>query len=263
MRIWWTFMRAAVRTTFAYRGNLVNIALGSVALQGSQLLFVGVLLNRFGSLGGWSFGEIALLFAMRLCAHACCTIPFGQHAALDFIVNEGDWDRFLLRPANPFIQLITNRFNAGSLGDLVLGIAVLIAAVGVAPVDWTPLAVIFLVLAIIAGGLVEAGVAIFLSGFAFRLRSTYSLKVTVDNTFADFGVYPLTIFGQVGSYLLTFLLPLAFIAYLAATALLGRTAELWLPSWFAYSSLLAGPLIFWGGYRFFVRQSRYYSSPGS
>ena len=256
-------MSTSVRTTFAYRGNLVNIALGSVALQGSQLLFVGVLLNRFGSLGGWSFGEIALLFAMRLCAHACCTIPFGQHLAIDFILNEGDWDRFLLRPANPFIQLITWRFNAGSIGDLVLGVAVLIAAVGVAPVQWTPLAVVFLVLAILAGGLVEAGSEIFLSGLSFRLRSTYSLKITVDNTFADFGVYPLTIFGQVGSSLLTFVLPLAFIAYLPATALLGRTDELWLPPWFAFSSLIAGPLIFWGGYRFFLRQSRAYTSPGN
>lgn len=256
-------MSASMRTTFAYRGNLVNIALGSVALQGSQLLFIGVLLNRFGSIAGWSFGEIALLFAMRLCAHACCTIPFGQHAAIDFVLNEGDFDRFLLRPANPFVQLITNRFNAGSLGDLVLGIAVLLTAIGFAPVHWNPLLVCFLILAILAGGLVEAGVEVFLSGLAFRLRSTYSLKVTVDNTFANFGAYPLPIFGQIGAYLLTFLLPLAFIAYLPATAILGRTGELWLPGWFAYTSLVVGPLIFWGGYRFFMRQSRQYSSPGS
>lgn len=256
-------MSAAVKTTFAYRGNLVNIALGSVALQGSQLLFIGVLLNRFGSIAGWSFGEIALLFAMRLCAHACCTIPFGQHASIDFVLNEGVWDRVLLRPANPLVQLLTRTFNAGSLGDLVLGLAALVAAVGLAPVAWTPGAVLLLVAAILAGGLVEAGTEIFLSGLSFRLRTTYSLKVTVDNTFADFGVYPLAIFGTIGSLLLTFVLPLAFIAYLPATVLLGREPYPGVPSWVGVVSLVAGPLIFWGGCSFFFRQSRYYSSPGA
>jgi ABC-2 type transport system permease protein len=260
-RAWWILMGAAVRTTLAYRGNLANIVLGSVALQGAQLLFIGVLLSRFDEIGGWGFREIALLFAMRLCAHAACTIPFGQHSAIDFLVNEGEYDRFLLRPASPFLQLITYRFNAGSLGDLALGLAALATAIAIGPVEWSPGLVVFLVLAILAGGLVEAGVEIALSGLSFRMRATYTLKVTVDNTFADFGAYPLTIFGQLGSYLLTFLLPLAFIAYLPATALLGRTDELQLPEWVAWASPLAGPLIFWAGVAFFRRQSRHYDSP--
>jgi ABC-2 type transport system permease protein len=254
-------MGAAVRTTLAYRGNLLNIMLGSVALQGAQLLFIGVILTRFQEIGGWSFQEIALLFAMRLCAHAACTIPFGQHAAIDFLVNEGEYDRFLLRPASPFLQLITFRFNAGSLGDLVLGLAALGVAIAIGPVEWTPLLVLLLIGAIIAGGLVEAGVEIFLSGLSFRMRATYTLKVTVDNTFSDFGAYPLTIFGQVGGLLLTFLLPLAFIAYLPATAILGRTDELVVPAWMAWSSLVVGPLVFLGGVRFFRHQSRHYDSP--
>lgn len=261
LRAWWVLMAASLKVVFAYRSNLVNTALGSVALQGSQLLFVGVLLHRFEEVGGWGFGEVALLFAMRLCAHAVCTVPFGQHSVIDFLINEGDYDRLLLRPVSPFLQLLAWRFNPGSLGDLSLGVVVLVVAAQLAPVDWTPGTVVFLVLAIVAGGLVEAGVQFALSSLSFRLRATWSLKVTVDTTFADFGPYPLGVFGTVGSLALTFVLPLAFIAYLPATALLGRTDELLLPEWAAYSSLAVGPLLFWAGYRAFVHQSRHYDSP--
>jgi ABC-2 type transport system permease protein len=179
------------------------------------------------------------------------------------VINEGEYDRYLLRPANPLVQLLTRGFNAGSLGDGVLGVAALVVGISLVPIDWNPGLVVFLIAAILAGGLVEAGGQIFLSGLSFRLRATYSLKVTVDNTYADFGAYPLTIFGQWGSYLVTFLLPLAFVAYLPATVILGRTDELWLPAWAGFSSLVIGPLVFVGGWRFFLHQSRHYSSPGS
>lgn len=263
LRTWALLMRASVRATFAYRGNVVNVFFGSIALQGIQLVFISVLLSRFGSIGGWTYQEIALLFAMRLCSHACCTVPFGQHAAIDVIIDTGDYDRFLLRPANTFIQLITARFNPGSLGDLTLGGAVLVVAAHMQEFEWTSLQVILLFAGIIAGGLVEAGVAIFLSGLAFRLRSTVSLKIMVESLITDFGNYPINIFGQFGSLALTFIVPVAFIAFLPATIILGHAEESFLGPWFAYASLVAGPLWFWSGYRFFMRQSRAYSSPGN
>lgn len=255
--------RAAWRTAFAHRANIVGLIVSSAALQGTQLLFIGVLLNRFGVIAGWSSAEVAMLYGMRLSAHGVCTTSFGQHLSIDSLLRDGDYDRFLLRPANPFVQLITRRFNLATFGDLALGLAILITAAQLVPRPWTVPHLFLLVLAVLGGGLVEAGLQVFISGFAFRLRSTFSAKITVDTVFTDFGAYPLPIFGPAGLLALTFALPLAFIAYLPCTVILGRTAELLVPTWVAVAAPLAGPLLLVLGYAFFVRQSRSYDSPGS
>ena len=262
-RTYLNLQRAAWRNTFAHRTSFWGLVLGSAALQGTQLLFIGVLLRQFGVIHGWTTPEIALLYGMRLSAHGVCTTSFGQHTGIDFHIREGSYDRFLLRPANPFVQLITWRFNLGSVGDLGLGLAILITASHLVSIDWIGPRLLLLVGAVIGGGLVEAGVQVLLSGLAFRLRTTYSAKITVDGVFTDFGAYPLPVFGPAGVYALTFALPLAFIAYLPCTVILDRTAELLVPTWLAVVAPLVGPLLLAVGYAFFIRQSRAYDSPGA
>jgi ABC-2 type transport system permease protein len=88
------------------------------------------------------------------------------------------------------------------------------------------------------------------------------IKDMVDRVLTDFGAYPMTIFGTAGTWLLTFLVPLAFMAYLPTTVLLGRTEELVVPVWAAQLSPLAGPLLLVLGIAVFRGMSRWYSSPG-
>lgn len=263
LRTWAILQVGAWRTAFAHRGNTIGLVLGSAALQGTQLLFLGVLLNQFGELAGWGTAEIALLYGMRLAAHGVCTVGFGQHASIDFVIREGTYDRFLLRPASPLLQLLTARFNIGTLGDLLLGVGVLITATSVLDSGWSAAQVGFLVVAVLGGGLVEAGVQIGISAMSFQLRTTSSAKIAVDNVLTDFGAYPMTIFGRGGALALTFALPLAFMAYLPATVLLGRVEDTVVPAWVAYGSPLAGPLLLTAGIALFVRLSRRYDSPGN
>ena len=67
------------RSMRVHRANLVMMFLGSAAIQGTQLAFISVLLGAFGAIAGWSVGEVAFLYGLRLTAHGVCTINFGQH----------------------------------------------------------------------------------------------------------------------------------------------------------------------------------------
>lgn len=261
-RTYVVLLRGTWRSMRVHRVNLVMTFLGSAAIQGTQLAFISVLLGAFGAIAGWSVGEVAFLYGLRLTAHGVCTINFGQHRGSGPAIRNGDWDRFLLRPAGPLMQLLTRYFNPGTLGDVVLGLAILVTASTLIDVSWGPLSLAYLVLAAVGGGLVEAGLQIGLSGLDFRWGPVVRIKDMVDRVLTDFGAYPMTIFGTAGTWLLTVLLPLAFMAYLPATVLLGRTDELLVPDWVALLSPLAGPLVLALGIGFFRRMSRYYASPG-
>jgi ABC-2 type transport system permease protein len=256
-------LRLAWRAQLQYRANFLTVMLGGITLQGIQLLFLGVLLAKFKVIAGWDFTEVAFLFAIRLAAHSFYVVPFGALLHTDVAIQEGDFDRYLLRPVTPFLQLITRQFPMMALGDALLGLAALVIFSISAPIDWSPGKIVFLVAAVIAGGLVEAGIQTTLCGFSFVMTSTASLRIFADTTITQFSGYPLTIFGRWGLYSLTFLFPMAFIAFLPATVLLGRADETPLPVWLSYCSPLVGLGWFVLGYVFFTKMTRYYTSPGS
>jgi ABC-2 type transport system permease protein len=70
-------------------------------------------------------------------------------------------------------------------------------------------------------------------------------------------------FSRWGFLSLTFVFPMAFIAYLPATMLLDRTDELPIPAWLAAVSPCGGLLVFAIGLSSFNRMVRTYDSPGS
>jgi ABC-2 type transport system permease protein len=84
----------------------------------------------------------------------------------------------------------------------------------------------------------------------------------LDTIFSNFSNYPLTIFGSVLGFLLTFGLPLAFMAYFPAVVLLGRTGELQVNPIFAYGAPLAGIVWLFVALRFFHYEMRNYQSAG-
>ncbi|WP_281284437.1 ABC-2 family transporter protein [Nonomuraea diastatica] len=57
---------------------------------------------------------------------------------------------------------------------------------------------------------------------ALRMIDTFALRVFVDDIFSTFGSYPMKIFGGVTGWLLTFVLPVACVAYVPASVVLGK-----------------------------------------
>jgi ABC-2 type transport system permease protein len=256
-------LRAAWRAAITYRASFVATIIGAIATQGTQLLFLGVLLSQFEVIHGWRFNDIALLFAMRMAAHALYAVPFGALVSIDNAIQRGDVDHFLLRPAGVCLQLTTRYAPQMAIGDVLLGFGALATFAPQSSVSWTPGRVVFLIAALIGGGLVEAGLQTFLAGLSFRTTSTRSLRMLADDTITRLSGYPLTMFDRWGFFALTFVVPMAFIAYLPATILLGRSEELPIPTWLATFSPCGGLIVFAAGLAFFNRMIRAYNSPGS
>jgi ABC-2 type transport system permease protein len=255
--------RAALRAQLQYRVNFWTTLMGGVAYQGTQLLFLGVLLGKFGLIAGWGFPEVAFVFAMRLASHAFYVVPFGALMRTDEMVRDGEFDRVLLRPVNPFLQLVTRWFPLMALGDALLGFGALAIFGWQAPVDWSATKLVYLILAVVCGGLVETGIQTVFCGLSFVATSTFSLRIFADNSITQFSGYPLTMFGRTTFYAFCTVFPMAFISFLPATVLLDRTDDVPLPVWLITASPLAGPIVFALSYAFFTKMMPRYTSPGS
>lgn len=229
----WALVLASIRGHMQYRLNfLIDIGFGLV-FQGFGFVFVWIVLGQFGSVGGWTLSQIALLYGVRLTAHGLWTVNFSRLFAIDEMVRQGEYDRMLLRPMPTMLQLMYSSFRMPTLGDLIGG-AMLDGAFQVGPAALT-----------------------------FRFLETISLRVIFDNIFSTFGGYPVSIFERPTRFLLTYLVPMAFIAWVPATVLLDRTDELPFPVAIAWASPLVGPALLGVALWVFRRESRHYQSAGS
>ena len=156
-RMYQVLLAAAMRAQGQYRANLIIELIGAIAYQGAGFAFVWVVVDRFGQIGGWGLPELALLYGLRLGAHGVFTSLFAQlMGPISEVVREGEFDRYLTRPVDPLLQLITRRFNLTVIGDLIGGIVLIVAGASRVDVAWTTPAVAYLLLAIVGGALVEA-----------------------------------------------------------------------------------------------------------
>src|SRR5699024_6225437 len=116
-------------------------------------IFVAVVLTNFTSVGGWGLWEVGLLYGIRVAGHGLWIVSMNQLYRFDWIIQEGEWDRFLIRPLPLWSQLMFYQFRITALGDLVAGVALLVVAATRVDLDWTPAKVGFLLLAVVGGAL--------------------------------------------------------------------------------------------------------------
>jgi ABC-2 type transport system permease protein len=262
LRQWVVLLRIGLASAVQYRADFAMTAVGAICYEAVSLAFVGVIVYAFGSIGGWSLVEVAFVYGIRCMGHALHGVLSGQLWATDRVVREGEFDRYLLRPINPLIQLLTRRFQVTAVGDIVFGLVVLSVTAVAAPVAWSVGSVAYLVVAVVGSAFLESAVMLAIASSTFRLLVSGPILQMADTVFVTFGPYPLSVLPRGVAYLLTFVLPLAYAAFFPAAVLLQRTNDLFVPTWMAVASPAIGLLLYVAAVAFFHRQMRHYSSPG-
>lgn len=260
--ICWHNALASIRGEMQYRVSfLIQLAFGLV-FQTIGFIFVAVILTNFDEVGGWGLWEVGLLYGIRLTGHGVWLLFMSQLYRFDWMVQEGEWDRFLIRPVPLWAQMMFTQFRIMVLGDLFAGVALLGAAAEKVDIDWSPGLVAYMIVAVIGAALIDGAFQLGAAAFAFRYLETLPMRIVFDDLQGRFGSYPMGIFDRPLRAFLTWIVPMAFMAWLPATVLLGRTAELPFPAWVAWLSPLVGFALMAVAIWLFVTMSRQYQSAG-
>ena len=253
----------SLRAEFQYRANVVTSVLSGLLYQLTGFIVIWIVVARFSTIGGWSLAEITFLYGMRLTSHGIFYACFSQMFEIDRVLISGEYDRYLVRPMSPLAQLFTRKLRVNCFGDLLGGFLLLGFAVTNVDANWSLAHVILLVGAMIGGGLIEGAVQIVLGSLSFRFMNGLSIRVTTNEVFNLYGNYPTKIFPSVIEYLLTFVLPVAFVAYMPASAILGRSSDLIVWSWIPWITPILGVVLFSIAVRIWRINSGNYQSSGS
>ncbi len=252
----WLGQRAKAR--LAYRADFFVTVLGDALLAAVGLVFLDTLFDHVEALGAYTAAEVLFCWGFAETAVGVFFVLFSGLWSLNqrYIVG-GELDRVLLRPVDPYLQILLDNVSWEDLPIALLGAAVMAyAAPGLGPVPawhWAMLPVLVLAGAGVLGGLLTA---VSSAGFHLHHRGTAVGLVFQLSTFTR---YPIDLFAAPLRYLLTFALPLGFAGFYPASFLMNR------PEWHAYA--LAQPLVGAGalavGYAAFRFGLTRYASSGS
>lgn len=240
VRVAWRITKLNFRAQLEYRAEfLMMMAIGAI-WQVSVIVFATVLLTRFAGMGGWDSADVLLIAAMRMLAHGLFVLFLGRMHGLAYRVQEGVIDAYLLRPMPVHRQVQLSFFPTNAIGDLTVAVGLFAGALARSEHNWTAGQVAFLIAGVLGGMLVEAALFTAMGCAALRYPAANYWSSWLEELLGTFGSYPLNVLPKALSRMLTFALPLAFVAYFPAGVLTGHGSDLGVPAWLAEASPLIG-----------------------
>ena len=222
-----------------------------------------VLTTQFDGINGWSFEQIAFMYGIGIISHGIVIIFFIQTWGIQWYTRSGQFDLMLTRPMSVFFQFSVYYLNLIGVTDLIPGIIIFIYGVAAVRLGFTPLHVLYLLCTVLGGVLIRGGIYTAIGSVAFWTKSSRPLIEAANTLFGQIMMYPLTIFNRVMQALLTFALPLGFIAFYPAAGLLDKPTGFSLPGALPLWSLGAGAVMTALGQLVFRLGLRRYDSAGS
>jgi len=223
LRLYCKLVGMALKSMAQFRLDFLVGVVGVIIQNGVNLAAIGVILDRFHDLAGWTVWEIVFLYGLWMVGNSLYSLLFLHLTYLDGYIVEGTFDRFLVRPLSPFLQLLGEAVNMNGVADVVFGLACLVLSITHLRLAFNPLQWAYLCAALLCAALIELGITLFFASTAFWTGRSTALVNTVNQVNWNMTQqYPLEMFGRGFRLFVTCFIPVAFLNYYPARWLLGK-----------------------------------------
>lgn len=219
-----------MKTRLQYRADMFVEMLSDLLFQGVNLIFILVVFGHTQFLNGWSREEIIFIYGFFLVPFALFASFFNIWDFNERYIVKGEMDRILTRPIHSLFQVVLERMELESLFGAFTGIAVMAYASFKLQLNFHWYDPFIFILFVVGGALVYAGIFVSLASIGFWSDARTSIMPTMYNI-GNYGRYPVDIYNRVIRYVLTWILPFAFVGVYPSAYFLKRT------EWYGYAFL--------------------------
>ena len=190
------------KTTFLT--NIIFMILNNA----SFLIQWAVLYSLKDNVGGYTFKQVMLLWAMAASTFGIAHFFFKKAFELSDMINTGKLDSFLVQPKNVLLSAITTDVDTSALGDILYGFLILFIC------GTTPLNILLFIIFSICGGFILVSLSVILSSLSFWFNKTDVLSDTVNRLMTNFATYPDGIFKGAVKVMLYTIIPVGITTYI-------------------------------------------------
>lgn len=202
---------------FAIAGMIIQNILNIIALR--------FIFNLVPRIVGYNFAQLLLTYAIATLSFSIFRSFFINALNISDYINKGSFDTILIKPVNPLFQLINERVDEDSWGDLLVSILLLVLVDVQLHNPWY-ITVMFIFISLFTS-LIFLGLAV-LGNIVSLLSNGLSDLAETTFDFFEMSKYPLSIFSESLKIILTFVLPLGWVASIPQEKIAQKHEWLWL-----------------------------------
>jgi ABC-2 type transport system permease protein len=263
LRLYIRYLGVSIRAQMEYRVSFIMQTLGHFLMTIIDFVAVWALFQRFDSILGWSFYEIAVFYGMISIAFAISDTLTRGFDIFSRLIRNGDFDRYLLRPRSTIVQLLGYEFTLRRVGRFSQGFIILLFGATHLQVTWTPGKITVMLWSLVGATCLFMGLIIIQATLTFWTTETLELMNTLTYGGIETAQFPLTIYLPWFRKFFTFVVPLACVNYFPILFILEKPDPLGTSAMFQCLAPAAGLLFLVVGVRFWNIGLRYYASTGS
>jgi len=215
----------SILRSLEYKASFFIGLLGLIMVNGVSLLLIWVILENFYDLGGWSFWEVVFNYAMFLTCLGLHKVFFRNLSRLQEYIIDGTFDRYMIRPWSPFLQVIGERLSITDISDFLIGIVCLSLAYYNLILSWSAIEFLLLIACIINGVVIFTVILLSINSLAFWLIRATPFLYGTSEIQESVQHYPVEIFGNTFRLFVTFILPYSLINYYPSLILLDKVSS--------------------------------------
>jgi ABC-2 type transport system permease protein len=257
-RVYLAYLRAHLQRILEYRTSFFIGIAAVLCRHVAGVLTLWVIFTQVRALGGWSPYQVVYLYGFVGLVSGLHHLLFMNTYRVEFMVQYGDMDRYLVRPLPVLFQVLLSYFDDDALGDLVPAILLMWVASVKLRIVYDLEAILVLLAGVAGGVLIYFGTHLVLSSWSFWFVKSRAL-IQLFAEVRRFSEYPLSIFGQAIQLFISLIVPIAFAGFFPAERILSAGTL----SWAAYLSLPVGLVCLGIGLRVWHWGLAHYKSTGS
>lgn len=258
------YIKTTAKAWFQYRVDAFMRSLAVFLREATGIIVIYLTLQKFDNLNGWNLYEMMFLYSFLFMTYGILIIFFTGLRDFGDTVRKGEFDRFILRPRGLLFQIIfVNADWFAAVGHGTLGILLFIVTANKIGVEWSVSTILFFVLAIIGGVLIQGAIFLLLATLNFYLIETGSLKELMYYNVKKFAGYPISIYHKIIQVCMIYVVPFAFVNYFPAQYILRKNDGGNYPTAYLYLSPIVGVVVYLLAYLFWRYSIRFYKSSGN
>jgi ABC-2 type transport system permease protein len=226
--IFFQYVAQYLKTRLEYRANLFVEILTDLLNQAVNFVFILVVFGHTQMLAGWTREEIIFIYGFFLVPSALFSAFFNIWDFNERYIIKGELDRILTRPIHSLFQIILERMELEALFGGITGLAVMIYAGRTLGLEIRWFDPILFFVFVMGGVLVYAGIFVLIACISFWSDAKSSIMPMMYNI-SNYGRYPVDIYNKVIRFILTWILPFAFVGVYPASFFLGKS------EWYNYA----------------------------
>lgn len=235
---------AALKSKMEYKFTFGFFLFAIIVFYMGQLGVILVIMNKFKTINGWTLGEMAFLYGLLVFSQGLTFLFFSSLNHFERFILQGEFDRVLIRPLSPLIQVLCSSLEVSSLAHFIIGVTAIIFGSVSAGLEWSIGKIMFLALVIGGGVLILGGIRIIVSAIAFWTTRNRALVHIFVYSSKEFILYPVSIYNPWVQWFLTFFFPLAFINFYPAGYFLDKSEQFIFHPVLQFMTPMVGLLVF-------------------